>query len=77
MKKKLTLTIEAGAIRRLKSLAGRRKTSVSALLEQWSERAQQAPASGPLLGGRLRGRWTSHRAPTDPRLDFLLRKHAT
>ena len=76
MKKKLTLTIEAGAIRRLKALAGRRRTSVSALLEQWSERAQQPAISGPLLGGRLRGRWTSRRAPADPRLEFLLRKHA-
>jgi hypothetical protein len=75
MKKKLTLPIEAGAIRRLKSLAGRRRTSVSALLEQWSERAQQPASSGPLLGSRLRGRWISRRAPVDPRLEFLLRKH--
>ena len=76
MKKKLTLTIESGAIRRLKSLAGRRKTSVSALLEQWSERATHPASTGSLLGRRLRGRWKGRANAGDPRLEFLLGKHA-
>lgn len=75
VKTKLTLTVEAGAVRKLKSLAARRRTSVSALLEEWSARAIPAP-SGPPLGKRLRGRWADRPASGDPRLEFLLRKHA-
>ena len=75
MKTKLTLTVEAGAVRKLKSLAARRRTSVSALLEEWSARAVPAP-SAPPLGQRLRGRWADRPASGDPRLEFLLRKHA-
>lgn len=74
VKTKLTLTVEAGAVRKLKSLAARRRTSVSALLEEWSARAIPAP-SGPPLGKRLRGRWADRPASGDPRLEFLLRKH--
>lgn len=76
MKTKLTLTVEAKAVRKLKSLAARRRTSVSALLEEWSARAATAP-SGPLLGQRLQGRWKTRSASVgDPRLEFLLGKHA-
>ena len=75
MKTKLTLTVEAAAVRKLKSLAARRRTSVSALLEEWSARAVPAP-SAPPLGQRLRGRWAGRPASADPRLEFLLRKHA-
>lgn len=75
MKTKLTLTVEASAVRKLKSLAKRRRTSVSALLEEWSARSIPAP-SGPLLGARLRGRWASRSTSGDPRLEFLLGKHA-
>lgn len=75
MKTKLTLTVEAGVVRKLKSLAARRRTSVSALLEEWSARAIPAP-SGPSLGQRLRGRWAVRPTSGDPRLEFLLRKHA-
>jgi hypothetical protein len=76
MKTKLTLTVEAAAVRKLKSLAARRRTSVSALLEEWSARATTA-SSGPLLGQRLHSRWKTRSASVvDPRLEFLLRKHA-
>jgi hypothetical protein len=75
MKTKLTLTVEAGAVRKLRSLAARRRTSVSALLEEWSARAVPSP-SAPPLGQRLRGRWADRPASGDPRLEFLLRKHA-
>jgi hypothetical protein len=75
MKRKLTLTVEASAVRKLKSLAARRHTSVSALLEEWSARAIPAP-TGPSLGQRLHGRWATRSPSGDPRLQFLLRKHA-
>jgi len=75
MKTKLTLTVEASAVRKLKSLAQRHRTSVSALLEEWSARAIPA-ISGPSLGQRLRGRWVTRSTSGDPRLEFLLRKRA-
>jgi hypothetical protein len=75
MKTKLTLTVEDSAVRKLKSLAARRRTSVSALLEEWSARSIPA-VSGPSLGQRLRGRWATRSTSGDPRLEFLLRKHA-
>ncbi len=75
MKTKLTLTVEASAVRKLKSLAQRHRTSVSALLEEWSARAIPA-ISGPSLGQRLHGRWVTRSTSGDPRLEFLLRMHA-
>lgn len=75
MKQKLTLTVEAGAVQRLKSLAARRRTSVSALLEEWSARAATAPRKR-RLGQQLRARWAGAPSEGDARLEFLLRKHA-
>lgn len=74
MKQKLTLTVEAGAVRRLKSLAARRHTSVSALLEEWSARG--ATPKKRRLGQRLRARWAGAPSEGDARLEFLLGKHA-
>lgn len=74
MKQKLTLTVEAGAVRKLKALAARRRTSVSALLEEWSGRETRTKPRE-RLGHRLKGRWVAHPAGSDPRLEFLLRKH--
>jgi len=77
MKKKLTLTVETSAIRRLKSMAASQRTSVSGLLEEWSMRSAP-PQRGALLGERLHARWAADPAIAgDPRLEFLLRKHTT
>ena len=75
VKQKLTLTVEARAVRHLKRLAARHRTSVSALLENWGQRAAGS-ASGRALGDRLRGVWAGRAGDSDPRLSFLLRKHA-
>jgi len=75
MKTKLTLTVDREAVARIKRLARRRGTSVSALFEQWT--AGLARREGlPPLGERLRGKWAAGaaRAP-DARLDYLLEKH--
>ena len=74
MKQKLTLTVEADAVHRLKSLATRRHTSVSALLEEWSARAAATPKKQ-RLGQRLRARWAGTTSEGDARLEFLLGKH--
>jgi len=75
VKQKLTLTVEARAVRNLKRLAAHRHTSVSALLENWGQRAADSiPDQG--LGDRLLGQWAGRSHPSDPRLAFLLRKHA-
>jgi|SanBayMetagenome_1026888.scaffolds.fasta_scaffold08857_4 hypothetical protein len=75
MKQKLTLTVESDAVHRLKSLATRRHTSVSALLEEWSARAAATPKKR-RLGQRLRARWAGATSEGDARLEFLLGKHA-
>ena len=75
MKHKLTLTVDARAVQNLKRMAVRRKTSVSALVERWGAQASGATAAEG-LGDRLLGAWDGRTAETDPRLAFLLRKHA-
>jgi len=76
MKKKLTLTVEDSAIRRLKFMAAKQRTSVSGLLEQWSL-LKTPPQHAPLLGQCLHARWAAKPASeADPRLEFLLQKHA-
>lgn len=78
MKKKLTLTIEEDAVRRMKRIAQRRKTSVSALFEQWSAQNTDASSGHSLLGERLKGKWQNDANVTegDSRLAYLLEKHA-
>jgi hypothetical protein len=77
MKQKLTLSIEAGVIRRVKRVARERKTTVSSLFEDWGSRVllEESDAAG--LGDALRGKWTVPAQPPseDPRLDYLLQKH--
>ena len=75
MKTKLTLTVEAEVVARIKRFAKRKGVSVSGLFEQWSTRVASVD-DGPPLGSRLRGRWKSEAAEKgDPRLEFLLEKH--
>lgn len=78
MKTKLTLTVEEDAVRRMKRLAKRRKTSVSALFEQWSAQYTNTNDDSP-LSVRLQGKWQSQATETsdeDLRLAYLLEKHA-
>ncbi len=83
MKQKLTLSVEADAISRMKQLARRRKTSVSRLFEEWSEQkigdgsSALPPRTAP--GTDLRGRWSRPKSTpqaVDARLDYLMEKHA-
>ena len=82
MKRKLTLSVEADAISRMKQIARRRKTSVSRLFEEWSEQkigegsSALPPRTAP--GTSLRGRWSPPKSTpqaTDARMDYLLEKH--
>jgi len=75
VKHKLTLTVDARAVQNLKRMASRRKTSVSALVERWGAQAGGFVPSK-RLGDRLLGAWLARSAQGDPRLDYLLRKHA-
>lgn len=74
MKTKLTLTVDEEILKRTKRLAKRRRTSVSSLFEQWSVRDMGENAS-PRLSEALLGKWTSKKCE-DPRLEYLLEKHA-
>ncbi len=75
MKTKLTLSVEPEAIASVKRLARERGVSVSSLFEQWSARmAKRLPEES--LGTRMRGRWQTVSESKDPRLDYLLEKHA-
>jgi len=82
MKRKLTLSVEADTIQRMKQYARRRKVSISHLFAEWSEEraGQNSAAPGKSsLGKSMRGRWkpTTDRTVTDDtRLDYLLKKHA-
>lgn len=85
MKRKLTLSIEPEIIHRVKKIARTRRTTVSALFEDWSSRVlveEFASAEGG-LGDDLLGRWGEEpkgdRSPggTDARLDYLLKKHGS
>jgi hypothetical protein len=73
MKTKLTLTVDDRLIRHTKRLAQKRKTSVSALFEEWSA-ASTRDFERPPLGERLSGQW-SEASGEDPRLAYLLEKH--
>lgn len=75
MKTKLTLSVDAGAVARMKRLASRRRTSVSRLFEEWSARLPDDDLA-PALGEQLRGRWKQPSGDdADARLDFLRAKH--
>ena len=82
MKTKLTLSVEAEAINRMKQYARRRKVSLSRLFTEWSEeraRNDVATAEESSPGTGLRGRWKLPEyssASKDTRLDYLLKKHA-
>lgn len=82
MKQKLTLSIEADAISRMKQLARRRKISVSRLFEEWSEqKVCEDPTALPTataIGTSLRGRWSRPKSTPqtdDVRMDYLIKKH--
>lgn len=74
MKTKLTLTVDEDILRRTKRLAKRRQTSVSSLFEQWSTRDLEQSNTAP-LSETLLGKW-SNNDMEDPRLEYLLGKHA-
>jgi DNA gyrase inhibitor GyrI len=74
MKTKLTLTVEDSIVRRTKRLAQQRKTSVSALFEEWSATSTREMNQTP-LGEALTGRWAGAREDGDARLTYLLEKH--
>jgi len=82
MKRKLTLSVEADTIHRMKQYARRRKVSISQLFAEWSEERAGKDSATPglcLAGTSLRGRWkpnTVRTVPNDARLDYLLKKHA-
>ena len=82
MKSKLTLSVEADAISRMKQYARRRKVSLSRLFTEWSEeraRHDVATAEESSPGTSLRGRWKlpeGNSVSNDARLDYLLKKHA-
>lgn len=82
MKRKLTLSVEADAISRMKQIARRRKISVSRLFEEWSEQkigegsSALPPHTAP--GTSLRGRWSPPKSTpqaADARMDYLMEKH--
>ncbi|TVP81689.1 MAG: hypothetical protein EA353_01325 [Puniceicoccaceae bacterium] len=74
MKTKLTLTVDAEIIARTKRLAKKRRTSVSGLFEEWSSTATQ-DSNRPPLAETLLGQWPAS-TKDDPRLEYLLQKHA-
>ena len=74
MKTKLTLTVDDSLIRRTKRLARKRKTSVSALFEEWSAASTRA-LERPPLGETLSGQWSASADSDDSRLAYLLEKH--
>ena len=82
MKSKLTLSVEADAISRMKQYARRRKVSLSRLFTEWSEESARndgATVEEISPGTSLRGRWKPSKdnsIPGDARLDYLLKKHA-
>ena len=76
MKTKLTLTVDDSLIQRTKRLARKRKTSVSALFEEWSAASTRA-LERPPLGESLSGQWAVPLDSDDPRLDYLMEKHGS
>ena len=83
MKTKLTLSIDRKRIQRVRSISRRRKTSISAVVEQMIDRLQRegAPVPGKpkvlaadLLKGLMKRSFTKEELDEDPRLARIMGK---